>query len=188
MSLWSYIRSLLTPLPVPSTDAEMREAEADIEADALPEAVRRARAWVGKGRYCLGAGGKKPEADDPWSTCAKPTTHGHTPAGRVFCDCSGFVCFVHRLARHDKTAGVWLNTDELEVRGKRQGIAWINARPGDIVSYGAGKAIGHCGIVSEVDDAGPVRVIHCQARGTVAVVETSADLFERKGAVLWRPS
>lgn len=187
--MWKWFKSKLTaaftPPAVPSTDVEMSAAE--LEIDEVPTALARARSWVGKGRYCLGAGGKKPSAASPWSKCAKPSQHGHGEAGTVFCDCSGMVCCAHQIPRQDPATLRWLNTDEMERLGILQGIPWIHAEPGDVVVYGAGAKIGHCGIVSEVDDAGPTKVIHCQASKTPAVIETSADLFERKKAVVWRP-
>jgi hypothetical protein len=178
-------RTATTPPAMVSTDEVMHVAE--LEIDEIHPALARARSMVGKGRYCLGAGGKRPDADHPWSTCAKPSQHAHRDLGTSFSDCSGFTNWCHRLPRHDKANDVWLNSDEIERRGKAQGIAWKDALPGDVVAYGNGKAIGHVGIVSEVDDAGPVKVIHCQASKKPAVIETSADLFVHKKAVIWRP-
>lgn len=162
------------------------EPEPVVELDDVPPALARARSMVGKGRYCLGAGGKRPDAEHPWSTCAKPVSHAHKDLGTTFCDCSGFVAWSHRLPRK-LPSGEWVYTDSMEAWGKKQGITWKDAQPGDVVVYGAGAAIGHCGVVSEVDDAGPVKVIHCQASKKPAVIETSADAFERKKAVIWRP-
>jgi hypothetical protein len=180
-----WLRKLFTPPAMVSTDETMRVAE--LEIDEVPPALARARAFVGKGRYCLGAGNKRPDAAAPWTTCAKPSQHAHKDLGTSFCDCSGFVTFCHQLPRHDRVKDQWLYTDSMEALGKKQGIPWKDAQPGDVVVYGAGKAIGHCGIVSEVDDAGPVKVIHCQASKRPAVIETNADLFEHKKAVIWRP-
>ena len=200
MSIWSYLRSLLTPLPVPSTDAEMHAAERDIELDALPESVRRARSMVGQGRYCLGAGGRDPAAARPFGPCAKPDVHTHEHAGPVFADCSGFVawCVQHRrvvdVDPGPKRDDVWFYTDTLEAdAGPRpikgdlgDGVPWAQAEPGDLIVYGAGPKIGHVGIVSASDHTGPTKVIHCQASKTPAVVETSAALFKAKGAVILR--
>lgn len=177
--LW---RTAFTP---PSTDALLDVTE--LEIDDVPPPLARARAMLGKGRYCLGAGGKRPDADTPWSTCAKPSQHAHKDFGTAFSDCSGFTNWCWRMARHDKANDRWYNTDTYERLGKEQGIAWKDAQPGDIVAYGAGKAIGHCGIVSETDDAGPTRIIHCQASKRPAVREDDAEFFFRKGAVIWRP-
>lgn len=196
--MWKFIvdlfRRAATPPLVPSTTPELTRVEAEIEADAARVAedvhvavLERARSMVGKGRYCLGAGGKRPDAEAPWSTCVKPTQHAHKDLGTTFCDCSGFVNWCWRLPRLDKTTGEWRYTDNYELWGRKQGIAWKDARPGDVVAYGAGAAIGHCGIVSEVDDAGPVKVIHCQASKRPAVVEGDAEFFARKKAVIWRP-
>lgn len=184
-ALWNWLRNLKAPPAVVSTDEVMQVAE--LEIDDVPPALARARAFVGKGRYCLGAGNRRPDADAPWTTCAKPGQHAHHDLGTSFCDCSGFVTFCHRIPRHSNATGEWAYTDTMEEWGKKQGIAWKDAQLGDIVVYGAGKAIGHCGIVSQVDDAGPTHVIHCQASKRPAVIETTADLFEHKHAVIWRP-
>ena len=189
------VRAAFTPPPVPSTDRELTEAERDIEhaaelveSNVRAEWVRRARSMVGRGFYCLGAGGRDPKAPTPFGTCNHPDEHTHDRYGKaIFCDCSGFLCWVIRRLRHDKASDRWLNTDEMERLAKPQRIPWHMAVPGDIVVYGAGKAIGHCGLVVEVDDSGPIRVVHCQASKAPAVTETSAELFFRKGAVIWRP-
>lgn len=185
-------RKAFTPPPVPSTDRELSDAEREIEAGAeLVESnvragwVRTARSWVGKGRYCLGAGAKA-GSKSPLSACAKPKEHGHEHLGNVFCDCSGFVCFIIGIPRKNAD-GTWNNTDHLEKLAKRQGIKWTEAQPGDVVVYGAGAAVGHCGLVSEVDDAGPCKVIHCNAGTPPAIDETDESLFARKGALIWRP-
>jgi hypothetical protein len=183
-NLW---RSLWTPPPIASTDAEMGEAEREIERielDELPEAVRRARSCVGKGRYCLGAGGKLPEAEAPWSRCAKPTIHAHV-GGADFSDCSGFAMWCHRLPRQDAT-GKWWNTDTMEAKARTQGIDWTEAQPGDLVVYGAGAKIGHVGVVATVDASGPRTVIHCSASGKIAVKEEGPALWKRKSALILR--
>lgn len=187
-----YLRKLFTPPAIPSNASEMAEAEREIEdgaaiveANIRAERVRRARAWVGKGRYCLGAGAKV-GSPTPFSACAHPKDHSHAKLGNVFCDCSGFVCFVVGIPRKNAD-GTWNYTDSFESRAKKQGIPWTKALPGDVVVYGAGKAIGHCGIVVEVDDAGPCKVVHCNAGTPPAVDETDESLFARKHAVIWRP-
>lgn len=186
-------RSMAAPPPVPDTTHELVAAERDIEAGAeLVEAniragwVRKARTTVGAGRYCLGAGAKA-GSPSPLSKCAKPKEHNHEHLGAVFADCSGWLCWVLGRPRYDKASGRWLNSDEMERLGKLQGIPWTKAQPGDVVAYGAGKAIGHVGLVSEVDDAGPCKVIHCNAGAPPAIDETDESLFARKGAVIWRP-
>jgi len=169
--------------PVPP---ELHEAE-------LPESVMRARSMVGAGFYCLGAGGRDPSAPRPFGACNHPSTHTHGRYGKaLFCDCSGFVAWCCGLPRKS-AEGVWLYTDQLEADARGQvkgdlgdGVPWHLAQPGDLIVYGAGKAIGHVGIVSEVDDAGPVKVIHCQASRAPAVVETSPAVFERHKAVILR--
>lgn len=176
-------------LPVPP---ELAEAE-------LPESVVRARSMVGKGYYCLGAGGRDRHAATPLGACAKPKEHTHGKYGHIFSDCSGFVAWcVERPRVVDLDPGpgkdeVWFYTDALEAdaRGKVKGdlgdgVPWHKAQPGDLIVYGAGPAVGHIGIVSEVDDAGPVKVIHCHGGKAPAITETSPDVFERHGAVILR--
>ena len=128
---------------------------------------------VGRGSYRLGAGGKHPDAPDPFEE------------GK--CDCSGFLAWCFALPRKSDE-GVWFYTDQLEadargeVRGDLgDGVAWDDRQPGDLIVYGAGPRVGHCGILSGVDT-----VIHCQASTHPAVTETGLMLFERKGAVVLR--
>src|SRR5690606_27353121 len=104
----SWLSRVFTPPAIPSTDSLMSETEEEIEAGAqIVEDniragwVRKARQFVGQGKYCLGAGGKDPKAAVPWSKCAKPATHNHEHLGAVFCDCSGFVDFVLGWSRND---------------------------------------------------------------------------------------
>lgn len=198
----SLFTKLFTPPIVPSTDGEMTEAEREIEdgaalveANRRAEWVRRARSMVGHGRYCLGAGpGAKGNPRTPFGPCAKPDVHTHEHAGPVFCDCSGFTSWVTGIPRKDAETGIWRNTDQLEAdaKGKVRGdigyeVAWKDAEPGDLIVYGAGRKIGHVGMVSACDATGPTLVVHCQASKTPAVIETvEPGLFKRKGAVILR--
>jgi hypothetical protein len=85
-------RAALTPA-IPSTDPELEAVEAEIEADALPESVKRARvgmAWQDAQRakgikvgYKLGRGGIDPTATHPFQY--DPDTK------RWECDCSGAI-------------------------------------------------------------------------------------------------
>lgn len=200
--LFAPVRALFTPPPIPSTDDLMDETEREIEEGAAlvesnrrAEWVRRARSMVGSGRYCLGAGpGAKGNPRTPFGPCAKPDEHTHEHAGPVFSDCSGFTSWVTGVPRYDVDAKVWRNTDHLQAdaEGKVKGdigdgVPWKDALPGDLVVFGAGKRIGHVGIVVETDASGPTRVVHCQASKTPAVIETSEPgLFKRKGAVILR--
>lgn len=158
---------------------------------------------LGRGRYCLGAGGKDPVAADPFGRCAKPEKHTHD-GERVFCDCSGFVAWC--IGKPRKLDGYgWIYTDQLVKDAARDlgphdlgvSVPKVEAMVGDIVVYGSVDTdgdgdrdlIGHVGIISWVRPGGvrtlgDVRVIHCQARGDVAVVETDGRIWERRGVVL----
>lgn len=169
------LRRLIAPFVAlfrrPEPIAEMLAVEAGIDE---PESVRRARSMVGHGKYRLGAGDKRPDADTPFDADGAS-------------DCSGFVLWCHGIPRQDAVTKRWLNTDAMEALAKAQSIAWTQALLGDVVVYGAGAAIGHCGLVSAVDASGPTRVIHCSARGKAAVKDEGPALWLRKGARLWRP-
>lgn len=172
--------------PKADTTPEMLAAEAAIELDAVPESVRRARTMVGRGEYCLGAGRTR-GALEPWTDCAHPTKHRHRASvyAETFCDCSGFLCAMWGIPRHNPD-DTWNNTDHLERLARRQGIAWMHAQPGDGIVYGAGRAIGHCGLIANVGEGGPLTVIHCSASGRHAVKEEGMGLWRRKGALIVR--
>lgn len=205
MSIWSYLRSLLTPLPVPSTDAEMHEAEADIEADALPESVRRARsgmAWQAAQRadgilvaYGLGFGGKDPTKEHPYEYDVKTKTWR--------CDCSGAVA--HQEGKPRKLPGygyIW--TDGLVRDGKRDvkgdlgyEVERHDVRVGDLLvqssidTDGDGKrdVIGHVGRVTIVDSpfislTDSVVVIHMAASKPSGYREKrDGKVWEKRGIV-----
>lgn len=169
-----------------STDAEMREAEAAFELDEVPESVRLALSLVGTGEYCLGAGKWRGDGP-PWTDCAHPGKHSHRHGLReiVYSDCSGFLSACWGIPRQ-LVDGTWLNTDELERIAKRQGLTWADARPGDGIVYGAGKAIGHCGLIVTCKDGRPSEVVHCSASGRHAVKREDMGLWRRKGALVVR--
>jgi cell wall-associated NlpC family hydrolase len=179
--------NLFRPPPAADTTPEIEAVEREIDEEAEPLAVRRMLQLVGHGVYCLGAGGRRPDASDPYSSCAKPGTHRHAHRGRVFCDCSGAICWALGIPRKDPVTGRWLNTDEMERLARRQDIAWMHARPGDVLVFGAGAAIGHCGMVTRCDVGGPSMVAHFSASGTVGGKHEPPTLFKRKGALVWRP-
>ena len=62
--------------------------------------------------------------------------------------------------------------------------------PGCIAVYGAGRAIGHVGIVSEVKLGAMSRVIHCSSGNSrkfgAAIQETSPTVFNRADTVWGR--
>jgi hypothetical protein len=164
-------------------------------------AVRRARLVATLGStYVLGAGGRNPDAPNPFTT----------RDGMLGCDCVGFTswCLGHdrfqpgRFAHYDG----WINTDSMiaDARGRRTWYAPIaRPEPGDVVVFPSitrdGKRIrlGHVGLVVAVPDEFPeafafhwpdvtrrgwlarVRVIDCagsalRRKAGRAVAETSA--------------
>lgn len=150
---------------------------------SVAELIARAREAIGQGiRYKLGSGGMNPNAS--------------LPAHDNKCDCSGFICWVLGLSRETnipfyKKYGGWIFTDSMvDDVNSNSGIFDRLAlpEPGCIVVYGAGKAIGHVGLVSDVSDGEMVSVIHCSSgndrRFGDAIKETSPDVFMRPDA-LW---
>ena len=132
--------------------------------------------------YNLGSGGIHPEDE--------------LPSRDKYCDCSGFVCWVLKLSRKTdipfyKQFGGWIFTDSMvdDVR-KSSGIfeQLQYPEPGCIVVYGAGRLIGHVGLVSEVSENKMNNVIHCSSgnskRYSAAIQETVPTVFDRVDA-LW---
>jgi cell wall-associated NlpC family hydrolase len=119
-------------------------------------------------RYRLGAGGRDPADESPADDYGE-------------CDCSGFVAWCLGIPRKLRQAeyvafnGGWLSTDGMvhDILGPRVVLApvtWADALPGDVLVYGNGGRVGHCGILanSGTDRAGratPVSVIDCAVRG-----------------------
>ncbi len=150
--------------------------------------VSRARSAIGLDTvYRLGAGA-------PFTA---PTPKDESGA----CDCSGFVCWVLGISRHQPSFqwlvalnGGWMNTDGMAWDGIREGTGFFRPSlgiPGDIVVY-PGKstaqalkiafgnyrpAIGHVGIY------GSNAVIHCSngnyRNGGDAIQETEMDVFNK---------
>lgn len=190
------LRALMTPPRVASTDGDLAEAEREI--DELHDAVARARRFLGLGLYCLGAGGKDPHADDPWSKCAHPDKHTHEHKGRVFCDCSGFVDWCYEWTRNDPVYG-WRYTDAFVRDAARDvpgdlgyAVALEDCKEGDLVVYrsvdidgdGDRDRVGHVGIISKrARTWHELRVIHCSASGSVAVKETDGMIWAKRGVV-----
>lgn len=154
------------------------------------EAVTRARGAIGHGCvYALGKGGMHPDALHPW------------PPGmpNLGCDCSGFVAWALGVSRYltknhpHYEFGGWFETsavyrDAKSPFGFVAEVLWAEARPGDILVWGdhAGHQ-GHIGLISEADEHGPTKVIHCSKgnwRTTGdAIQETDVDIFRRNLAV-----
>lgn len=140
--------------------------------------VAKARLAINKGiRYKLGSGGMNP--DTPL-----PTTD-------MQCDCSGFVCWVLGVSRkttipfYNKFGG-WIYTDSMvEDINSSAGIFERVTTPeiGCMVVYGAGRAIGHVGIVSETQNGQMLKVIHCSSgndrKYNDAIQETPPNVFNR---------
>ena len=157
----------------------------------LRDVVVRARSFTGRGcRYELGAGGRRRFLPNPWDEQKR-------------CDCSGFVAGVLEIDRYlpgnpwyQETDGQWLETsavvrDCLTPFGFWDPVARTAARPGHVLVYGDrdGRQ-GHIGIVSRIDDSGPVAVVHCskgnERRTEDAIRETGCAGFWPKGAMVTR--
>lgn len=165
--------------PVPLTPPE----------DERPKTwIARAHAavvWAKKlgARYGLGKGGKNPKAEHPFELVA----------GVWRCDCSGLLAWIYGWTRSVDVPGkddFWRNTDGLErdARGTVPGdlgfeVPYDQRRPGDAVVYGAGTAIGHCGILVTM-----TTVIHCNGGSSPPPVDETANLewWISKGAVFLR--
>lgn len=117
------------------------------------------------------------------------------------CDCSGFVCWVLGISRHQPTLGFlvrlnggWVNTDGM-VEDSTWPLGFFDRVPGDpepgdllvypsrsyaklYQDYPKGPTIGHVGIVT-----GKNRVIHCSAGNyrakKDAIQETDPSVFTR---------
>lgn len=164
--------------PVPLTPPD------DPRPKAWIARARQAMEWSRKlgARYGLGKGGKHPKAEHPFELVA----------GVWRCDCSGLLAWIYGWNRHytENGADVWRNTDGLEkdARGTVPGdlgflVPWGEQKPGDAVVYGAGSAIGHCGILVT-----PSTVIHCNGGSNPPPVDETANLewWRSKGAVWLR--
>jgi murein DD-endopeptidase MepM/ murein hydrolase activator NlpD len=108
-------------------------------------------------KYKLGSGGMNPNFN--------------LPSKDKLCDCSGFVCWVFGLSRQAKIPfykqyGGWIYTDSM-VQDINSSAGIFERLPypkgGCIVVYGAGRNIGHVGIVSEVENRVMKKVIHCSS-------------------------
>ncbi|WP_276482658.1 LysM peptidoglycan-binding domain-containing protein [Paraflavitalea pollutisoli] len=149
----------------------------------VADLLARARSAVKQGiRYKLGEGGMKP-------TAAMPDSNGK-------CDCSGFVCWVLGVSRKTthpfyQKHGGWIFTDSMEADVKSSSgiFEGLNTpEPGCIVVFGAGNAIGHVGLVSEVANGKMKKVIHCSSGNDAnfrdSIQETGPAVFNRADA-LW---
>jgi cell wall-associated NlpC family hydrolase len=128
-------------------------------------------------------GREEPEADHPFELVA----------GVWRCDCSGLLAWIYGWTRSVDVPGkddFWRNTDGLEkdARGTVPGdlgflVPWGEQKPGDAVVYGAGTAIGHCGILVTA-----TTVIHCNGGKNPPPVDETANLewWRSMGAVWLR--
>lgn len=155
-----------------------------------PASLRRARAFVGRGRFVRGAGGRDPVAPGPESACGS----------RVGCDGPGFVAWCLGYDRYQPGfAGGWdwIEPDAMILEAESTG-RWFRplAIPelGALIVYPSIELVragrvdrrGHVGLVAAApptwsrDDArwAALRVIHCaaslQRRHGHAIAETHA--------------
>ncbi|MDP8257507.1 MAG: peptidoglycan-binding protein [Candidatus Alcyoniella australis] len=126
-------------------------------------------------------------------TTYKPGKGGFDPAKALTksCDCSGFVAWAIGIPRElPPGSGHWMQTTSYWQGGGSAGSGLFeraqlgDAAAGDIVVYPDwGNHQGHMGLVSEVVDGLPTKVIHCSSgnykRQGDAVAQTAADVFNK---------
>jgi hypothetical protein len=164
----------------------------------VPEqAIARARSQLGARTVYRSGGGKI----NPVSTDCRDELRS--------CDCSALLCWIYRINKYQgnefwwlkELNGGWANTDGIwvDARGLENSGPEImtgnfyeitSPRPACGVVYPAawvskthGPRVGHCGIVTKVNDDGSYQVLHCSSgnykRTGDAIQETSGKLFER---------
>lgn len=105
------------------------------------------------------------------------------------CDCSGFVAWAIGIPRElPPRSGKWLQTTTYWQGGGNVGrglfdqVSAHNAIVGDIFVYpDVGRRQGHMGIISEVTNGRPTKVIHCSKsndRNGDAIQETHTAIFD----------
>ena len=178
-------------------------------AEKQNDPVERARRIAAKPSvYVLGAGGRNPKADVPFTK----------RDGKYGSDCVGFTCWCLGHDRYQPTSfsyySGWINTDSLmdDARGKQSWYIEVAVpRPGDVVVFpsiykdGARLRMGHIALVCEVPDDMPagvwarhdrkawlerVKVIDCAAAKSRklmgrAVAETTAAASWDKPDAIW---
>ena len=149
--------------------------------------MNRALKMVGKGKYELGTGGRKPSNITPFAASRKGKP------GNTWCDCSGFVAWA---LGYDRVQDLSLPTEEwYSCEGIIDDAHYLKRMfemipmnepvlPGDIIVYGPkGKMKwGHIGVITEVlpgfvrlsDDYWKhLRVTHCSTGNDGVAVRTS---------------
>lgn len=159
------------------------------------DAVLRALSMVGKGVYELGAGGRKPSNKDPLGDSRKGKP------GRMYCDCSGFVCWslgIDRLqtwANSNPDDDTWYSCEWMIEDALSEKYVLFEkipldkqVMPGDIIVYGPkGKMKwGHVGLITsvlpgfkrgETDWWKFLSITHCSTGGTAAVRTSNAKIW-----------
>ena len=93
----------------------------------INEAVDEALLWVGKGKYKMGRGGRRPEDGTPLDE-------------NGYCDCSGFVCHCLGIDRLENNQ--WWNTDSIRKDGLKDGGRFV---PVNMNGYDLAKCrVVHC--------------------------------------------
>ena len=160
----------------------------------------RALSMVGKGRYELGTGGRKPTNATPFSASRRGQP------GNVWSDCSGFVAWAlgyDRVQNLGLDTEVWYSCEEIIEDARNRGdmfdLVGGEVKVGDIIVYGPkGKMKwGHIGVVTKIlpgfvrfsDDGWKyLEITHCSTgNGGVAVRTSNAklwyDSFKKKNSV-----
>ncbi len=154
----------------------------NFQTQDIQNILNKAKSAIGKGiRYKLGSGG----IDEKF----------HLPTKNNMCDCSGFVSWIFGLSRKTSIPfyqkfGGWIYTDSMvaDINSTTGIFEKINLpEKGCIVVYGAGKNIGHVGIVSEVENGKMKKVIHCSSgndkKFNDSIQETLPTVFDRADTV-----
>ena len=99
-------------------------------------------------------------------------------------DCSGFITWAFINAEGDSGVVPYIGHGTSTQWANSRAIAWSEAKPGDLVFLGTPErtgALNHIGIVLNVDETGPTKVIHCSgASDNVVVTGTEGFNYVRR--------
>lgn len=160
--------------------------------------ILRARSWLGRGRYLIGAGGYAPDEPSPESIVR----------GRRGCDYAGFLAWCLGYSRHQRgftSSSDWINADSMIEEAETR-ASWFRPlaepEPGAILTYcsislerdGQRDRVGHAALIVErpfrwtSNDAAwaAMRIIQCapsiQRRHRYAIAETHASAWAHRAS------
>lgn len=172
-----------------------------MRADAtvgLVDPISRARAFIGRGRYRVGAGGHDPRDLSPESLVG----------GRLGCDYAGFLAWCLGYSRHQRgftSSADWVNADSMIEESETRGLWFLplgGPELGAVVAYcsislerdGQRDRVGHAALVvehpprwtSSESDWSAMHIIQCapsiQRRTRYAIAETHAASWGRRAS------